>query len=42
MKRDIPYITVVGTRGGSAMAAATLNALLLLARDGPGGSQVSI
>lgn len=42
MQRDIPYITVEGPRGGSAMAAATLNALLLLARDGPGGSPVSI
>ncbi len=39
--RDVPYITVEGPRGGSAMAAATLNALLLLARDGPGGSPVS-
>jgi precorrin-8X/cobalt-precorrin-8 methylmutase len=28
IKRDIPYITVVGNRGGSAMAAATINALL--------------
>lgn len=27
-KRDTPYITVLGTRGGSAMAAATVNALL--------------
>jgi precorrin-8X/cobalt-precorrin-8 methylmutase len=31
MKRDVPYITVVGTRGGSAMAAATVNALLKMA-----------
>ena len=31
MKRDIPYITMVGTRGGSAMAAATVNALLKMA-----------
>jgi precorrin-8X/cobalt-precorrin-8 methylmutase len=27
-QRDVPYITVTGTRGGSAMAAATVNALL--------------
>ena len=31
MKLDIPYITVEGTRGGSAIAAATVNALLRLA-----------
>ena len=31
MKRDIPYIAVEGTRGGSAMAAAAMNALLELA-----------
>ena len=31
MKRDVPYITVRGTRGGSAMAAATVNALLQMA-----------
>ena len=31
MKRDIPYITITGTRGGSAMAAATVNALLIIA-----------
>ncbi len=31
MKRDIPYISVVGTRGGSAMAAATVNAPLKIA-----------
>ena len=36
MKRDVPYITVTGTRGGSAMAAATVNALLKItvARNG--------
>ena len=28
MKYDISYITIIGTRGGSAMAAATVNALL--------------
>lgn len=28
MKFDIPYITIIGTRGGSAVAAATVNALL--------------
>jgi precorrin-8X/cobalt-precorrin-8 methylmutase len=31
MKRDVPYITLIGTRGGSAMAAATVNALLKIA-----------
>jgi len=31
MKRDIPYITIEGTRGGSAAAVATVNALLNLA-----------
>jgi len=31
MKRNVPYITIVGTRGGSAMAAATVNALLKIA-----------
>lgn len=30
MKLDIPYIAVAGTRGGSAIAAATVNALLRL------------
>lgn len=32
MKRGVPYITIVGTRGGSAPAVATVNALLNLAR----------
>jgi len=31
MKRDIPYVTIAGTRGGSAMAVATVNALLKIA-----------
>jgi len=31
MKRDVPYITVAGTRGGSALAVATVNALLKIA-----------
>jgi precorrin-8X/cobalt-precorrin-8 methylmutase len=31
-RRPTPYITVLGTRGGSAMAAAALNVLLELAR----------
>ncbi|RYD06658.1 hypothetical protein N752_03015 [Desulforamulus aquiferis] len=30
MKSRIPYITVLGTRGGSPLAAATVNALLYL------------
>ena len=28
VKRDVPYITVLGRRGGSSAAAATINALL--------------
>jgi precorrin-8X/cobalt-precorrin-8 methylmutase len=35
MKRDIPHIAIVGTRGGSALAVATVNALLKIA----GGSR---
>jgi precorrin-8X/cobalt-precorrin-8 methylmutase len=31
---DVPVITMRGRKGGSAVAAATLNALLLLARQG--------
>lgn len=31
-RRDIPFITIEGTRGGSAVAAATVNALMLLAQ----------
>ncbi len=31
MQRDVPYITVEGTRGGSPIAAAATNALLMLA-----------
>lgn len=31
VKRNIPFITVTGTRGGSAMAASTVNALLRMA-----------
>lgn len=31
VKRDVPYITVCGTRGGSALAAAAVNALFLMA-----------
>ena len=31
MKRNIPYITIEGTQGGSAVAIATVNALLNLA-----------
>jgi precorrin-8X/cobalt-precorrin-8 methylmutase len=32
-KRDIPYITILGTRGGSAMAVAAVNALLKIAAE---------
>lgn len=38
-KRDIPYITIQGTRGGSGVTAATVNALMLLAREGPKGGE---
>jgi len=31
MKTDIPHISIAGTRGGSALAAATVNALLKMA-----------
>jgi len=31
LKRDVPYVTVEGTRGGSPLAAAAMNALLILA-----------
>ena len=31
LARDVPYVTVEGTRGGSPLAAAALNALLILA-----------
>lgn len=33
ISRDIPYITIEGSRGGSALAAATVNALIGIARD---------
>ena len=38
VRRDVPYIIVTGTRGGSAMAAATVNALLkiVVERNGRG------
>ena len=35
MKRDVPYVTIAGTRGGSALAVATVNTLLKIA----GGSR---
>jgi precorrin-8X/cobalt-precorrin-8 methylmutase len=35
MKRDIPHITIDGTRGGSALAVATVNALLKIAGGVP-------
>lgn len=34
--RDVPFITIEGTRGGSAVAAAAANALLRLATTGQG------
>ena len=36
IKREIPYITIEGARGGSATAIATVNALLKLAANGTG------
>lgn len=33
-RRSIPFVTLLGTRGGSAIAAAALNALLRLAEGG--------
>jgi precorrin-8X/cobalt-precorrin-8 methylmutase len=36
MERDVPYITIAGTRGGSAMAVATVNALLKIAVEKKG------
>lgn len=33
MARDIPYVSIAGTRGGSAVAAAAMNALLRLAAE---------
>ncbi|MCX7912365.1 MAG: precorrin-8X methylmutase [Dehalococcoidales bacterium] len=37
VKRELPYITVPGTRGGSAIAAAAVNALLRLFLEKAGG-----
>jgi precorrin-8X/cobalt-precorrin-8 methylmutase len=37
IKRDVPCITIEGTRGGSALAAAALNAILRLALPDAGG-----
>ena len=34
VKRAVPYITILGNRGGSSAAAATLNALLAIATEG--------
>ena len=36
VKRSVPYITVEGTRGGSALSVATMNALLKLAKASKG------
>ena len=33
-RRPVPYITILGNRGGSSAAAATLNALLTFAAEG--------
>jgi precorrin-8X/cobalt-precorrin-8 methylmutase len=37
VQRVTPYATVLGTRGGSALAAAAVNALVELAGPGPSG-----
>jgi len=42
MKRNVSYITVTGTRGGSAMAAATVNALLKIAAEKNGHGQLKL
>lgn len=34
VQRAVPYITILGNRGGSSAAAATLNALLTIATEG--------
>jgi len=34
VQRSVPYITILGNRGGSSAAAATLNALLTIATQG--------
>ena len=34
VRRSVPYITILGNRGGSSAAAATLNALLTIATEG--------
>jgi precorrin-8X/cobalt-precorrin-8 methylmutase len=36
MRRDVPFITIEGNRGGSSLAAATINALLRLAENSSG------
>lgn len=41
MKRDIPYITVTGTRGGSALAAAAVNSLLRISYDHHTAAQIT-
>ena len=35
-QREIPYVTVVGTKGGSSIAVATVNALLYMLDDSRG------
>jgi precorrin-8X/cobalt-precorrin-8 methylmutase len=39
MDRDLPFITIEGTRGGAALAATTVNALLSLALAESGASE---
>jgi len=41
-KRNVAHITVVGTRGGSAMAVATVNALLKIAVERNGHDRFSL
>ena len=36
VRREVPYVTIMGRRGGSSAAAATVNALLELAGANPG------
>ena len=39
--RDLPFLTIRGRRGGSAMASAAVNGLSALARDGTSGARTA-
>jgi precorrin-8X/cobalt-precorrin-8 methylmutase len=40
MQRQVPFITIMGTRGGSAVTAATINVLLKIAVERNGHNQL--